>query len=154
MHARVGSRSLLAVGAVALALGACNRGGDSNDQRTGSVTRTEVRASRQGWPAAVSAHLDSGNRAFSAKNMQEALRHYQAMLAEESPKNAQVTAYFGLYMTHSALGDTVAAKAASAKLQELEPDASLLGHGNPMVGDTTRPAPLTPDDSIHRGRRQ
>jgi hypothetical protein len=151
MHAPVGLTSLLAVMA-ALVLAACERQGAGDDQTTGSVTQEEARGSRQGWPAAAGAHLDSGNAAFSAKNHQDALRHYQAILKlEGAPKGAMVAAYFGVYMTQSALGDTVAAGAAAAKLQELVPNASLL-HGNPMMGDSARPAPIPPNDSIHRGR--
>jgi hypothetical protein len=154
MHVRVGLNSLLAVAAAALMLGACERQGAGDDQTTGSVTPEDADAARAGWPAPATAHLDSANRAFSAKNYQEALRNYQAMLdLRGTPDNVKVTAYFGVYMTQSALGDSVAARAAAERLQELEPGASLL-HGNPMTGDSSQPPPRAPDDSIHRGQGQ
>jgi tetratricopeptide (TPR) repeat protein len=144
---------LLALATAALVAAGCDRPAATDDQTTGSVTGDEARAARAGWPAAADAHLDSANSAFSAKSYQDALRHYQAMLdLGDMPENAKVTAYFGLYMTHSALGDTVAARAAADRLQELAPNASLM-HG-PMMGDSTSASPAPPDDSIHRGRGQ
>jgi len=155
MYARVGRRSLLVLAAAGLVLGACDKQDAADDQTTGSVRQEDARAARAGWPAGAAAQLDSGNAAFSNKDHQEALRHYQVILdMPDAPKNLQTTAYFGLYMTYSALGDTVAAQAASDKLRELSPDASLLGHENPMLMDSSRPAPQPPNDSIHRGGGQ
>ncbi|NJD09583.1 MAG: hypothetical protein FIB01_03750 [Gemmatimonadetes bacterium] len=153
MYARVGFRSLLALLGVVALVAACGKKGDTGDQQTGSVTSETVRDTRADWPAGAAVQLDSGNAAFSAKQYAEALRHYQAILdMQGTPKNLQVTAYFGQYMTYSAQGDTVNMNAAAARMQELEPGASLLGHGNPMMMDSTRPAPQAPNDSIH-GRR-
>jgi len=153
MHGRVWVSGLVALVVAGLAAAGCNREPAQDDQMTGSVTGEDVRTARQGWPDGAGAQLDSANAAFSAKNHQEALRHYQALLdLPEAPQNLRVTAYFGLYMTHSALGDTVAANAAAAQLQELAPDASLM-HGNPMTGDSAA-APRAPNDSVHRGMGQ
>jgi tetratricopeptide (TPR) repeat protein len=153
MHGRIWVSGLALLAVVALATTGCEREPAPQDQATGSVTGQDMQAARAGWPAGASEHLDSANAAFSAKNHQEALRHYQALLdLRDAPRSLQTTAYFGLYMTYSALGDTAQANAATAKLQELEPDASLM-HGNPMLGDSAS-APAAPDDSIHRGMRQ
>lgn len=155
MHARVGLKSLLAAAAAVLVLGACDRQGAGDDQTTGEVTQEDAANAREGWPAEATAHLDSANRAFSAKNYQEALRNYQALLElRGTPENVRVTAYFGIYMTQSALGDTMAARAAAEKLQEMRPGSSLLQHGNPMMGDSMGAAPRPPNDSIHRGAGQ
>jgi len=151
MYARAGLTLALAAG---LVLGGCKREDASNDQTTGSVTPQEVENSRVGWPEGAGAQLDSGNAAYSAKDYQEALRHYRT-IAElaDAPQNLKVTAYFGLWMANSALGDTAATQAARDELQKLAPDASLM-HGPPMAIDTTNAAPAPPNDSIHRGQSQ
>lgn len=155
MHARVGLRSAVALVAVLVVAGACRKQDNSGDQKTGSVTSEEMRNTRADWPAGAAAQLDSGNAAFSAKQYEQALRHYQAILdMRNTPKNLKVTAYFGQYMTYAAQGDTVNSNAAKARMMELEPNASLLGHGNPMMVDTTKPAPPTPNDSVHQRRGQ
>ena len=154
MDARVGLHSLLALVSVGVLVAGCGKKDAADDQKTGSVTSEDVRDTRADWPAGAAAQLDSGNAAFSAKNHQEALRHYNAILdLPDAPKNLKVTAYFGVYMTYAAMGDTIGSEAAAAKMQELEPGASLL-HGNPMMVDSTKPAPQAPNDSIHRRRGQ
>jgi len=148
MRTRVGLTLVLA--AAGLLVGACQRQNAAEDQRTGSVTSADVENSRAGWPEGASAQLDSGNAAYSAKDYQEALRHYRT-IAEmvDAPQSLKVTAFFGLWMTNSAIGDSAATQAAAEELQKLAPDASLM-HGSPMTVDTAEAPPQTPDDSIHR----
>jgi tetratricopeptide (TPR) repeat protein len=150
MYGRMTVRALAALLLAGGVLAGCERDAEPEDQATGSVTGEQVRGARQDWPAGAGAHLDSANAAFAAEDHQGALRHYQAMLAmDDAPRNVHVTAWFGVYMTQSALGDTAAANAAAARLQELAPDASLM-HGNPMSPGSAGTAPVAPNDSIHR----
>jgi tetratricopeptide (TPR) repeat protein len=131
------------------ALSGCREQPD--DQQTGSLTGEEVKAVRADWPAGVSALVDSGNAAYSAKNYDAARRHYQeALRLADDMKEPKVTAYFGLYMVEHAVGDSTAAAAAMQQAQALAPEASLM-HG--MPGDSLRQAaPRTPQDSIHQRR--
>lgn len=150
MKSMTGTRLLAAAAVLALALPACNRGPEGDDQATGTMTGEDVRAARSDWSEAASMHIDSANAAYRADDLQGALRHYEAALtAAGDSKTAKVTSYFGIYMVQNALGDSAAAAAAMQKAQELAPEASMM-HGAMPMGTPGAMPPQTPDDSIHR----
>lgn len=154
MQGRRLTRWFAGLALVTLSLAACNRAPEDGDQQTGSMTGEDVKAARSDWPEAAAIAVDSGNAAYKAKDLQGALRHYEAALAAAGDsKSAKVTSYFGIYMVQVALGDSVAAAQAMAKAQEIAPEASLI-HGTGMPSDSTHAAPRTPDDSIHRRQGQ
>jgi len=112
----------------AAALAACRPA----DQTTETVdVQAGVRA-RESWPPEVVAQLDSGNVAYTAGNLQEALRHYQAA-AEAGPDIPST--WFGVYMAQHALGNIPAADSALARARNEVPGATLLRPGG--VPDTT-----------------
>ena len=153
MNVKSGSRVAAAVAVLVVALPACDRGPEGDDQATGSMTGEEVRAARSDWTEAANVHVDSANAAYRADDYPAALRHYEAALeAAGDSKTAQVTAYFGIYMVQNARGDSAAAAAAMQKAQEISPEASMMHGAMPMGGMGAPGAvpPQTPDDSIHR----
>jgi tetratricopeptide (TPR) repeat protein len=90
-----------------------------------------------GLPAELQAHIDDGNAAYRARDYEAALVHYQAA-AEKDP--SQPTAWFGVAMAASALGDEERAEQARQRVQQLDPDlgasshsAPAEAHGAPMV---------------------
>jgi tetratricopeptide (TPR) repeat protein len=113
-------RALLLVSVLA----ACrseNRPADSPAD-TAAVPAT-VRAS-EAYPPAVVAQLDSGNAAYSAGQFDQALRHYR-LAAEAGP--AIPATWFGIYMTHHALGNAAAADSAIERARALSPTAAMPG---------------------------
>jgi Flp pilus assembly protein TadD len=68
--------------------------------------------------------LDEGNDAFEAGNYSGALRSYEAAVEADS---TAAPAWFGLYMTYDALGETEKARELRARLTEMSPP----GPGDP-----------------------
>ena len=104
----------------ALLLAACKPGGD---QSTGSIDKKDVREARAELPAAVAMHLDSGNARYRAKQYDAALAHYRAAVRIDDKEAAP---WFGLYMTHLAMGHAAAADSALRKARSLAPGATIL----------------------------
>jgi len=112
----------------AAALAACRPA----DQTTETIDVQAGTRARETYPAEVVTQLDSGNVAYKAGNLQEALRHYQA--AAEAGPDIPAT-WFGVYMAQHALGNIAAADSALARSRNEVPGASLLRPGN--TPDTT-----------------
>jgi tetratricopeptide (TPR) repeat protein len=90
-----------------------------------------------GLPTELQSHIDEGNAAYRAKDYEGALRHYQ-QAADKDPK--QATAWFGVAMAASALGDEALAESARQRVQQLDPNLGGASHGAPAEAHGT-PAP-------------
>lgn len=103
------------------------------DQTTESIDPQAGTTARASYPPAVLAQIDSGNAAYTAGRLEDALRHYTAasQAAPEIPST-----WFGIYMAQHALGNLAAADSALQMAREAAPGASLLRGA--------------PDDSVHR----
>jgi Flp pilus assembly protein TadD len=88
-------------------------------------------------PAAIQTHIDEGNTAYRARDYEGALRHYQAA-ADADP--SQPTAWFGVAMAASAMGNEELADQARQRVQQLDPNLGAASH------DTTpqQPHPVRP----------
>jgi len=106
--------------------------GPRDDQRTDTINAQDIRQQRENLPPALVAQLDSGSTAFREKDVEAALRHYQAATKIDDRAAA---AWFGVYMAQRALGNEQEAQKAMDKVQEIAPGATLL---HPTPGDTTR----------------
>ena len=74
----------------------------------------EVNEGRAALSGEALAQLDSGNVAYSAQALEDALRHYQRV-TELAPE--QASGWFGIYMAQTALGNTEAADEAFDRAQ-------------------------------------
>lgn len=113
-------RSVLTAAAMALLVAACQ---PADDQETGSISREDVRQTRQSLDPAVAAALDSGNAAYRSEDYDRALRHYREAIELDDELAA---AWFGIYMANLALGDVEAANEAVERARSLAPGASLI----------------------------
>ena len=116
------------VALVSIVVGACDR---PDDQETGSISADDVRAAAEQFTPEVRAALDSGNAAYRNHEFESALRHYQRAADADDDATA---AWFGLYMAHRALGDSVAAQQALDRARDLAPGATLM-HGDPGAAE-------------------
>lgn len=123
-------RPFLVLTLAATAFAACHR---PEDQTTGSINAAEVRQARSSLPADALAQLDSGNASYRAENYDEALAHYQKVVAIVPDAAA---GWFGIYMVQRELGHADAADSAMARAQALAPGASLI---HPTAHDTAGP---------------
>lgn len=85
-------------------------------------------------PAEVQAHLDEGNAAFEAGNLSGALRSFEAAVEADS---TVAPAWFGVYMTYEALGETEKAGEIQARIVRM----SAPGPGDPHAAPTDGGAP-------------
>jgi tetratricopeptide (TPR) repeat protein len=109
------TRILIALCAVAVGA-ACQSDGEAANRTTlGGATGD---AMGSGLPAALQAHIDEGNAAYRAKDYESALEYYQ-LAADMDPH--QPTAWFGVAMAASALGDDERAEAARERVKQLDP---------------------------------
>lgn len=102
-----------------------------DDQETGSIRAEDVRQARSSLAEPVRAHLDSGNLAFRAGDLDAARRHYEA--ARDADPGAAAP-WFGLFMVEREDGDTAAARAAIDRARELAPGATLMHPDQPPPG--------------------
>ncbi len=93
------------------------------DQRTDTIDTQAAEAARADLPPETVAQLDSGNVAFRARDMDQAVGHYRRV-TELAPDLA--AGWFGVYMTETMRGNTEAADSAFERAQALAPGASLL----------------------------
>lgn len=96
---------------------------------------------------AARVQLDSGNASYRAQDYQEAGRHYRAALEAEP---GLTSAWFGIYMAESALGNRAAADSARAHLGQMGGGAA--AHVSPHAGMTTPDTAPTPPsgDAVKR----
>lgn len=112
---------------IVLAVGSAALGGASgcrpDDQRTETVDPGAGQATREEFPPAVVAQLDSGNLSYRDGDFEEARRHYReaVRLAPDA-----TPAWFGVYMAEQALGNQEAADSAMRRVQSRAPGASLV----------------------------
>lgn len=92
------------------------------DQGTDAIDMQAAEAARAALDAETVAQLDSGNVAFRARDMDQAIRHFRRV-TELAPDLA--AGWFGLYMTETIRGNTEAADSAFQRAQELAPGAPL-----------------------------
>lgn len=99
--------------------GADGRGTGGGSRAPGDAP---VGTSSRWGPLALSARvrtaLEEGNEAFRAGDYDRALEAYRRGVAADSTAEP---AWFGVYMVHTALGDSAAARAAYARLASTEP---------------------------------
>lgn len=110
-------RGLVLAGLVTAGLLGCS---PPDDQRTESLDPTS--AGRQ-LSGEARIQLDSGNAAFRAGDLGQAVVHYERV-TELAPGDA--TGWFGLYMAHDAMGNQAAADSAIARARAEAPGASLI----------------------------
>jgi len=105
--------------------------GRPQDQETGSLDPVRAQQRVEEMPAALRAQLDSGDVAFRARDMDAALRHFEAATRLDEGVAA---AWFGVYMAQKAKGNADEALAALERVQKLAPGATLV---QPPSGDTS-----------------
>ncbi len=115
MIRRAGAVSML----LATVSGACM----PDDQRTESLDMERARQEVASYPPGVAAQLDSGNVAYRGGDYQAALAHYR-QATDLGPEVA--AAWFGVYMVQHVLGNQPGADSALARVQELQPGATLV----------------------------
>jgi len=121
-------RIFFALCAVAVA-SACQSDSEAANRTTlGSAEYGDGMAS--GLPAGLQAHIDEGNAAYRTQDYESALQHYQ-IAADMDP--AQPTAWFGVAMAASALGDDERAEAARQRVQQLDPALGGADHSTMTV---------------------
>jgi tetratricopeptide (TPR) repeat protein len=96
--------------------------GTAEEGAPAEAAQPEVNEARAALSDEALAQLDSGNVAYGARALDEALRHY-LQVTELAPD--QASGWFGVYMAHDALGNTEAADSALARAGELAPDAEV-----------------------------
>jgi Tfp pilus assembly protein PilF len=107
-----------------LAVAGCGR---PQDQETGSLDPVRAQRRVEDLPVALRAQLDSGDAAFRAKDMDAALRHFEAATDIDQGVAA---AWFGVYMAQKAKGNAEEALAALERVQQLAPGATLVQPGD------------------------
>lgn len=113
--------------AVVVLVGSCGPPEPAPDAMEHSAEDARIGSSA----AAVQIRLDSGNAAFRAGNLEDALRHYRAA-ADAAPGNP--SAWFGVYMAHDAMGNTEAADSALERARRQVPGTAIMR----APADTTR----------------
>jgi tetratricopeptide (TPR) repeat protein len=120
-------RIILALCAVAVAT-ACQSDTEAANRTT--LGSAEYGGAASGLPAGLQAHIDEGNAAYRAQDYEGALQHYQ-IAADMDP--AQPTAWFGVAMAASAMGDEERAEAARQRVQQLDPALGGADHSTMTV---------------------
>lgn len=117
---------VLASGLLATACG-------SEEKPTRGITPETAEKQRALMDPVVVSRLDSGNAAYRDGEYERALTHFRRAVRYDSSNAA---AWFGVFMTHRAMGNTAAADSAMGRVRKLTPEASL---AHPADSDTSSP---------------
>jgi tetratricopeptide (TPR) repeat protein len=131
---RLVSACTLAAASVVLAT-AC----ESEDFGERTTLSSRVGSATEALPPALQLQLDSGNVAFRDREYEEALRHFGAAIRMDPQLAA---GWYGLGMTHGAMGDTAAADSAMLQVHVLAPDLPL---EHPVGSAPPNPHPIQPE---------
>jgi len=101
-----------------------------DDQTTESISRESVRSAREDLVPALVAQLDSGNAALRANRFDAAATHFRRATEIDADHAA---AWFGLYLSEAALGNTERAEEALSRARSVAPGASLLRRDEPVA---------------------
>jgi tetratricopeptide (TPR) repeat protein len=121
---KVGTAGVLAL-ALVLALGGCGQNAERNGDRVSLAQQPDE------LPEGVRASLDAGNASYSAGDYEAANLHYREA-ARLGPQIA--SAWFGVYMAETKLGNLREAERAMARAQELAPNMPGAHPGEGMGG--------------------
>jgi tetratricopeptide (TPR) repeat protein len=120
-------------------------GGDQGDRvplgGSGSVEPMQV----EDLPPHIQAQLDSGNAAFRARDYDSALTHF-TQVSELAPGLA--AGWYGIGMTHSAMGNQEEANVAMMRAHRLAPEIPL---EHPTTQAPPNPHPIQPPTSDDDG---
>jgi tetratricopeptide (TPR) repeat protein len=120
-----------------LAIAACGNDGQERVPLEGPGSLEEMESE---LPAEIQEQLDSANTAYRSGEYDEALALFQEV-TEMAPGLA--AGWYGVGMTHQAMGDTEAAEAAMMEVHQLAPDLPLQ-HPGPDAAPAN-PHPATPN---------
>ncbi len=134
-------RMLLATVTAAFLLLGCGDG-DSDRVPLGGEGASPSPEEIEALPREIQAQLDSGNAAFRVHDYNEALRHF-GVVTEEAPGLA--AGWYGLGMTHGAMGNSEAADSAMMRVHELAPEVPL-EHPGSSAPPNPHPAPRSEAD--------
>lgn len=122
------------IAVVALAALAVGPGCDRGTEGEAVPEQDPMLEARAGWPAELSARMDSGNAAYRAGRYDEAADVFRRA-TDQAPDEA--AAWFGLHMAESARGNQAAADSALMRAEALTPG---LGTGHPRMPAGDSPA--------------
>jgi tetratricopeptide (TPR) repeat protein len=122
--------------AVAALLGATGCGGQSAAERT---TLGEEIGAPDELPVPLQLQLDSGNAAYIDRQYDAALRHFDSAVRLDPDLAA---GWYGVGMTHGAMGNSAAADSAMARVHLLAPDLPLQ---HPVAVAPPNPHPVQPE---------
>lgn len=123
--------------ALVAALAAC--GGEEGERvELGEQQQATRENARSTWSPELTAQVDSANAAYAAGDFDTAAEVFTAV-TEEHPDMG--VAWFGLYMAEKARGNTEAADAALAKVNELSPELAPAHDSGGMTMPPGHPSP-------------